>query len=73
MHKSEVARIREEIELQLEAMQRGMSGFASGAARHSFIRARMDRIGEYHHKLASGIGEQSADQLVSNLYCEIMG
>lgn len=46
MHKSEVARIREEIELQLEAMQRGMYGYASGSARHSFIRARMDRIGE---------------------------
>ena len=73
MHKSEVARIREEIELQLEAMQRVMYGYASGTARHSFIRARMDRIGEYHHKLADRIGEQNADQLVSSLYSEIMG
>jgi len=73
MHKSEVARIREEIELQLEAMQRGMYGFASGAARHSFIRARMDRIDEYHHKLTDQIGEQGADQLVSSLYSEIVG
>ena len=68
MHKSEVARIREEIELQLEAMQRGMHGFASGSARHSFIRARMDRIGECHHKLTDIIGEQDADELVSSLY-----
>ena len=73
MHKSEVARIREEIELQLEAMQRGMYGFASGAARHSFIRARMDRIGEYHHQLTGQVGEKDADQIVSSLYCEIMG
>lgn len=73
MHKSEVARIREEIELQLEAMQRGMYGFASGSARHSFIRARMDRIDEYHHKLTDTIGEQDADQLVSSLYSEIVG
>ena len=73
MHKSEVARIREEIELQLEAMHRAMYGFASGTARHSFIRARMDRIGEYHHQLTSHLGEKDADQLVSSLYCEIMG
>ena len=73
MHKSEVARIREEIELQLEAMQRVQYGFASGSARHSFIRARMDRIDEYHHKLSDQIGEQDADQLVSTLYSEIVG
>ena len=73
MHKSEVARIREEIELQLEAMQRGMYGFASGRARHSFIRARMDRISEYQHKLTDQIGEQNADQLICSLYSEIVG
>jgi hypothetical protein len=73
MHKSEVARIREEIELQLEALHRGMYGFASGTARHSFIRARMDRLGEYHHKLADQLGEKNADQIVSTLYTEIMG
>ena len=73
MQKSEVARIREEIELQLEAMQRGMYGFARGTARHSFIRARMDRIGEYQHKLTDQIGEQNADQLLCTLYSEIGG
>ena len=73
MHKSEVARIREEIELQLEAMQRARYGFASGSARHSFIRARMDRIDEYHQELTDTIGEQDADQLVSNLYSQIVG
>lgn len=73
MHKSEVARVREEIELQLEAMRRGMYGFASGTARHAFVRARMDRISEYHQKLTDCIGEQDADQLVCNLYSEIVG
>jgi hypothetical protein len=73
MNKSEVARLREEIELQLEAMQRGLYGFASGTARHEFIRARMDRIGEYQHTLTDCIGEQDADQLVYSLYCEVMG
>jgi hypothetical protein len=73
MHKSEVARLREEIELQLESMQRGMYGLASGAARHAFIHARMDRICEYQHTLTDYIGEQDADQLVCSLYREIVG
>ncbi len=73
MNKSEVARLREEIELQLEAMQRGMYGFASGTARHAFIRASMDRISEYQHTLTDHIGEQDADQLICNLYSEIVG
>ena len=73
MHMSEVARAREEIELQLEAMQRGLYSFASGTARHAFVRARMDRIGEYQQKLTDCIGEQDADQLVCRLYSEKMG
>ena len=73
VHKSEVARVRKEIELQLEAMRRGMYGFASGTARHAFIRARMDCIGVYQQKLTDCIGEQDADQLVCSLYSEIVG
>jgi hypothetical protein len=73
MNKSEVARVREEIELQLEAMRRGMYGFASGTARHAFVRARMDRIGEYQQKLTGFIGEQDADQMICSLYSEIVG
>lgn len=74
MHKSEVARIREEIELQLEAMQWGNKyGFVSGTARHAFIRARMDCIGQYQRKLTDHVGEQDADQLVCSLYSEIVG
>jgi hypothetical protein len=73
MNTSEVARLREEIELQLEAMQRGLYGFANGSARHAFVRARMDRIGEYQHTLTGYIGEQDADQLVCSLYSEIVG
>ena len=72
MNHSEVARLREQIEAQMEAMQQGMWGFASGTARHAFIRARMDRIGECQHTLTRYIGEQDADQLVYSLYSEVM-
>ena len=42
---SEVARIMRQIDLELEAAQRGLYGFAS-TARHDFINARMQRGGE---------------------------
>ena len=42
---SDVARIMRQIDLELEAAQRGMYGLAS-TARHDFINARMQRGGE---------------------------
>lgn len=42
---SEVARVMRQIDLELEAAQRGLSGFAS-TARHNFINARMQRGGD---------------------------
>ena len=72
MNQSEVARLREQIELQLLAMQQGLRGLASGSARHAFIQARMQRIGEYQGDLARQIGEQEADQLLWSLYVGVM-
>jgi hypothetical protein len=43
--KSEVARLMRHIDLEQEAAERGMHGFAS-TARHDFINARMQRGGE---------------------------
>jgi len=72
MNQSEVARLREQIELQIEAMQRGMHGFATGTTRHAFIRARLERIDQYQHSLAGYIGEDDANQVVCGLYTEVM-
>jgi hypothetical protein len=72
MNQSEVARLREQIELQLQAMQQGLRGLASGSSRHAFIQARMRRIGEYQDDLARQIGEQEADQVLWSLYTGIM-
>jgi hypothetical protein len=72
MNQSEVARLRQQIELQLEAMQRGMSGLATGKARHAFIRAQMDRIGACEDTLATYVGENEANQIVCKLYVEVM-
>jgi hypothetical protein len=71
MSKSEVARLREQIELELEAMQRGMHGLAI-TARHDFILARLDRVGTYQDKLADQIGYTEATEIVCQLYVQVM-
>lgn len=71
MGKSEVARLREQIALELEAMLRGMQGLAV-TARHDFILARMDRVGIYQDSLANQIGDAAATETVCQLYVEIM-
>jgi len=72
MNQSEVARLREQIELQLLSMQQGLRGLASGSTRHAFIQARLQRIGNYQDDLVRQIGEQEADQVLWSLYVEVM-
>ncbi len=63
-NQSEVARILEQISLEYEAAQRGLYGFAYGAAKHEFITARMENMGNLHSKLQDIVGE-SAIELVA--------
>ena len=56
---SEVARLLKQIDLEIEAAQQGLSGLASGAARHSFINARLERMSELHDSLHTLVGEQA--------------
>lgn len=72
MLQSEVTLLQQQIELQLEAMRRGMSGFATGKARHAFIRAQMDHVGECQGELAKYVGEGVANQVICSLYVEVM-
>lgn len=58
--KSEVARLMRQIEQEYEAAQRGMYGFAAGAAKHEFINARVENIGRCHEKLKTLVGEHEA-------------
>lgn len=71
MSKSEVAQLRERIELELEAMQRGMQGLAI-TARHDFIVARLDRVGVYQDELADQVGSTAATEIVYQLYVAVM-
>ena len=64
--KSEVARLREQIQAEYQAAQQGLSGLASGTARHDFITARTEHIGALHEKLAEIVGADEAIALIAN-------
>ena len=64
-NKSEVARIKRQIELEYEAAQRGMYGFAAGATKHEFINARVENIGRYHEKLKTLVSEREATKALA--------
>ncbi len=68
MNESEVARIRQQIEAEIESLQRGMYGLASGTSRHDFINKRMHRVDTYQTQLADAVGENEADEMVFALY-----
>ncbi|HEY0755512.1 MAG TPA: hypothetical protein VGD98_16260 [Ktedonobacteraceae bacterium] len=71
-NQSEIARLRQQIEAQLVAMRRGLTGLSSGNARHAFITARMECIGAYQDGLANQVGEHAANMLVYGLYNDVM-
>ncbi|MBV9257215.1 MAG: hypothetical protein JO215_04245 [Ktedonobacteraceae bacterium] len=71
-HTSEVAQLRLQIALELDAMRRGLLGISTGTARHAFIHARMERIGACQDTLANSIGEQEASQVVCTVYMQAM-
>lgn len=71
-NKSEVALLRQRIEQEIEAMQRGLSGFATGVARHQFIHTRMERVGEVQDELAARVGAHEAMQFVCRTYVNAM-
>lgn len=59
-NQSEVARLLKQIELEYEAAQRALHGFAAGTIKHKFITARMENIGRCHDQLKTLVGEEQA-------------
>ena len=60
---SEIARIRQQIELECTAMKLAMTGFRTTAS-HDIINAAYDRLGEHQDQLGKLIGEQEAIRVV---------
>jgi hypothetical protein len=61
---SEVVRLRQRIDLEYEAAQRGLSGTAQGAAKHAFITQRMENMAAHHQALKQLVGEQGAIEIL---------
>jgi hypothetical protein len=65
MTQSEIAQIRQKIQAEYEAAERGLHGFANGAARHDFISARTENLGRLHEQLSTLIGPDAAIALIA--------
>jgi hypothetical protein len=66
-NKSEVARILEQISLEYEAAQRIMYDFAAGAAKHQYISARMENMGNLHSKLREIVGDSAIEMVAETI------
>ena len=66
-NKSEVARILEQISLEYEAAYRSMHDFAAGAAKHQFIAARMESMGNLHSKLQEIVGDSAIEMVAETI------
>jgi hypothetical protein len=66
MSQSEVAQIRAQIQAEYEAAKQGLSGFASGTARHDFISAKTTNIGKCHEQLVELLGPEQAISIIAN-------
>ena len=65
-NKSEVAQLRQQIQQEYEAAQSGLSGFATGIARHDFITKRMEHLAGLHAELEKIVGPNEAIAIVAN-------
>jgi len=60
---SEIARLKQQIELETSAMRLAMTGFRTSAS-HEIINSQMDRLGQQYEQLEVLIGEQAAIETV---------
>jgi len=68
---SEVARLREQIARECEAMQRGMTGFAL-VGKHEIIQRRYEAIGQHQDRLETLVGKTEAANMVAQTYIQVM-
>jgi hypothetical protein len=60
---SEIARLRQSIQAEIEASRRAINGLAAVAS-HEAINKRMNRVGELHAQLATSVGQDKATAFV---------
>ena len=72
MSRSEIAKLRMQIAEELEAMRRGLNGFAC-TSKHEFIAHKYNALGTYQDQLEDLVGEQQAEGIIAKLYQEVIG
>ncbi len=63
-NQSEVARLKAQIEAEIQAAQWALYGTSLGAAQHQFITCRMERMGILHEELKELVGEEEGVRLL---------
>ncbi len=69
---SEIARLKQQITLECEAMRQAMDGFRVTSS-HDIISHRYNSIGGLQEQLATIIGEKEAIQIAVEAYIQAMG
>jgi len=72
MSRSEVARLRRQIELECESIHLAMYGYAA-VARHQIIEHKYNALGEYQEQLETLVGEEEAANIVRDTYIKVIG
>ena len=62
--RSEVARLRRQIQQEYEAAERALHGYAL-TSKHKFITARLEKIGVCHEQLKTLVGEETATDILA--------
>lgn len=63
-NQSDVARVKAQIEAEIQAAQWALSGASLGTAQHQFITRRMERMGILHEELKELVGEEEGVRLL---------
>ena len=66
--RNEIQQLRARIEAEHQACVQGLTGLAEGAARHTFINARIDRMGEAQEQLKELIGEEATSAFLREVF-----
>ncbi len=63
-NQSEVARLKAQIESEIQAARWALYGASLGSAQHQFITSHMERMGVLHEELQELVGEEEGIRLL---------
>ncbi len=69
---SEIARLREQIELECEAMRLALHGYAVVAS-HKAIEQKYNALRQHHEALEQLVGKEEANSIVIETYLRVVG